>query len=226
MPDQIDALERLARLHQSGALTDAEFAEQKRRVLREGDPVEARVTPVGAVYDDPGSRKSSIGVLLGALCVAVLLGVLLWWQMVDDKGLVKPVPTPGTAAASAPKAEPEPAASANPEAPASAQPAPTVAATHEPDAIPAGKNAVATFKPSFRCTGQTDAVLVMICTDRALSSQDRILSERFRAVLRTLDPGEQQDVLRQQRGFLRERAACADEQCLGEWYDRVNALYE
>ena len=31
--DRIEALERLAKLHASGALTDAEFAAEKRRVL-------------------------------------------------------------------------------------------------------------------------------------------------------------------------------------------------
>lgn len=31
--DRLDALERLARLHATGALTDAEFAAEKRRIL-------------------------------------------------------------------------------------------------------------------------------------------------------------------------------------------------
>ena len=31
--DRLEALERLARLHESGALTDAEFAAEKRRIL-------------------------------------------------------------------------------------------------------------------------------------------------------------------------------------------------
>jgi hypothetical protein len=34
-PDRISQLERLAELHRTGALTDAEFEEQKRRVLDE-----------------------------------------------------------------------------------------------------------------------------------------------------------------------------------------------
>jgi hypothetical protein len=35
-PDPISGLERLQRLRESGALTEAEFAEQKRRILGTG----------------------------------------------------------------------------------------------------------------------------------------------------------------------------------------------
>lgn len=217
MNDQIDALERLAKLHQSGALTDAEFAAQKAQLLGGGASVQPRV------YSPPDQASEGIQplwLLLGALA-AVGLGVLLWWTMVDGKGEMKPVPTPGSAAAAGASASASTRPSASPSVISSspASPAPTVAA-----AVVAQPKRP-TYNPSFSCAGQIDNVLSMICQSRELSNKDRVLSDRFKAALRPLDEFDKQAVLRRQRAFLRERNSCQDTECLHAWYDRVNEFY-
>jgi uncharacterized protein YecT (DUF1311 family) len=207
MADHIEALERLARLHQSGALTDAEFAAQKAQLLG-GD---ARAAPRS--YTPPPQETDGIQplwLLLGAL-LAVGIGVLFWWTMVDNKGEVKPVPSPG--------------ASASANAAASPSVTPSVAPTPSASASIAAVSKRPTYNPSFSCAGQTDNVLTMICQSRELSNKDRELSDRFKAVLRTLDETDKQTLLRRQREFLRERNSCQDTECLHSWYDRVTEFY-
>ena len=206
MTDRIDALERLAKLHQSGALTDAEFAAQKALLLRGGAPAVTYHAP------EPASGIQPAWLLLGALG-AVLLGVLIWWQLVDSKGVVEQVPTPGTSASAS--ASPTTAASSQAAATPSATPIPTVAAIARKP----------TYNPSFSCAGQTGNVLTMICQSRELSNKDRALSDRFKAVLRELDENDKQALLRRQRAFLRERDTCQDTECLHAWYDRVSEFY-
>lgn len=208
MTDQIEALERLARLHQSGALTDAEFAAQKAQLLVGGASSAPRSYAPSLPQEADGIQP--LWLLLGAL-FAVGLGVLLWWTMVDGKGEVKPVPTPGTSAAASASASLSATASATPTPTASAS---TATVTKRP-----------TFNPSFSCSGQTDNVLTMICQSRELSNKDRELSDRFKAVLRTLDEQDKQNLLRRQREFLRERNSCQDSECLHSWYDRVTEFY-
>ena len=100
MTDHIEALERLAKLHQSGALTDAEFAAQKARLLEGRIEPTAPVYPAAPAYSAEPTTSDGIQplwLLLGAL-LAVGLGVLLWWTLVDSKGEVKQAPTPGASA--------------------------------------------------------------------------------------------------------------------------------
>lgn len=209
MTDHIDALERLARLHQSGALTDAEFAAQK-AVLLGGQRVPT--APAAPVHSQPAQGIQPLWLLLGALG-AVLLGVLIWWQMVDSKYKVEQVPAPGASASAT--ASPVGAASTDAAASASASPSPV--------AVIVPKRP--TYNPSFSCTGQSDNVLTMICQSRELSNKDRVLSDRFKAVLRSLDEYDKQALLHRQREFLRERDTCQDTECLHAWYDRVSAFY-
>src|SRR5438309_881753 len=78
MSDRYDALERLQRLRESGALTDEEFQAEKRRLLGyDNGPAVERVTEV-EVGDAPKSR-TPLYVLLGAggLAIAVAVGLLL-----------------------------------------------------------------------------------------------------------------------------------------------------
>ncbi len=212
MTDHIEALERLAKLHQSGALTDAEFAAQKARLL------EARAEPAAPAYQPAPSYAAEpaksdgvqpLWLLLGAL-LAVGLGVLLWWTLVDSKGEVKQAPAPGASTSASASASPT----------ASAAPVPSASAT-----TAAAEPKRTTYNPSFSCAGQTDNVLTMICQSRELSAKDRALSDRFKAVLRNLDEADQQALLRSQREYLRERNRCQDVGCLHDWYDRVTDYY-
>ena len=69
MSDWIDQLERLTRLHQSGALTDAEFEAEKARLLArepQGNDFDA--------HDGPEPRKSRLPLLAGAAALAKLRG--------------------------------------------------------------------------------------------------------------------------------------------------------
>ncbi len=204
MTDQIEALERLARLHQSGALTDAEFAAQKSQLLGSRGEAYRPEPPAASEGIQP------LWLLLGAL-FAVGLGVLLWWSMVDRKGEVAQVPSPGASAKTSASASASPVPSLTPSASATAS---VAAVPNRP-----------TYNPSFSCTGQTDNVLQMICQSRELSNKDRELSEQFKAVLSGLDDGSKQALLRRQREFLRERNSCQDTECLHSWYDRVTAFY-
>ncbi len=206
MTDHIEALERLAKLHQSGALTDSEFAAQKARLL-DGRREPARYAPVA---QSASEGVQPLWLMLGAL-LAVGLGVLLWWTMVDGKGKVEPVPTPGKSASAS--------------ASVSAAATPAAALTPTTSTTTAAVTKRPTYNPSFSCTGQTDNVLTMICQSRELSNKDRILSDRFKAVLRDLDEQDRQTLLRRQREFLRERNSCQDTECLHSWYDRVTEFY-
>ena len=211
MTEQIDALERLAKLHQSGALTDAEFAAQKAALFGSARAPASATPPV---YTQPQGSDGiqPLWLLLGALG-AVLLGVLIWWQMVDSKYEVEQVPAPGASAS----------ASASPSGVASTAAAAIATVPATPLAVIVPKKP--TYNPSFSCTGQTANVLVMICQSRELSNKDRVLSDRFKAVLGTLDDYDKQALLRRQREFLRERNTCQDTECLHAWYDRVTAFY-
>lgn len=220
MTDTLDALERLARLHQSGALTDAEFSEQKARVLRSSGGGGGGGAD-RAVYrsDDDVAPDSSMPAskLIIAGLGAVLLGVLLWWQLVDGEGQLKPIPTPGTAAESGKAGIASAAPSTAPTPSEAAAVTSAAEASAAPQSVP--------FSPSFACAGQDEPTLVMICEDRFLSRKDRDLSDRFKAVLRSLDETDREALLRRQRAFLRERSACQDTACLHDWYDRTLEFY-
>ena len=181
MIDQIEALERLARLHQGGALTDAEFAAQKAVLLGSARaPANAAPSTYSQPQDSGGIQP--LWLLLGALG-AVLLGVLIWWQMVDSKYEVQQVPGP----------EAKISASSSPTAAASTEA--VVVATESAASVAVIVPKKSTYNPSFACTGQTSNVLTMICQNRELSNKDRVLSDRFKAVLGTLDDYDKQALL-------------------------------
>ena len=225
MTDWLDALERLTRLHRDGALSDAEFAEQKARILDQNRQAAAGYAPAADTETDETGSGLSAGWLLAGLLIAALLGIVLWWRLVDDRGMVKPVPVASAPAAKPAKPVAAAAAAVEPEATAAPIVAPAAATTAAASASPDPKSAPRTFAPSFNCAGQSDAVLNLICGDRELARKDRILSDRFKAVLATLGKPDQQALLRRQREFLRERASCEDTACIDDWYDRVNEFY-
>lgn len=112
MSDWIEQLERLTRLHKDGALTDAEFAEQKARLLAESEAGAAG--PAGAeeavYYEEPPARRGiSAGWLAGGLIGAGLLGWAGWMVFGQGRG-----PDPELTATGAPSASASVAASATP----------------------------------------------------------------------------------------------------------------
>lgn len=220
MTDWLDALERLTRLHRDGALNDAEFAEQKARILDQHSHAGSGSSHTTLTETEPRESGLSAGWLLAGLVGAALLGILLWWRLVDDRGMVKPVPV---ASAPAAKAARTTAALAPAVATPTTSPAPVV--TERPVAALVDQPPARDFAPSFNCAGQADPVLTLICGSRELSRKDRILSNRFKDVLAGLDKTDQQTLLRRQREFLRERATCEDIACINDWYDRVNEFY-
>jgi uncharacterized protein YecT (DUF1311 family) len=237
MSDWIEQLERLTRLNRDGALTDAEFAEQKARLLAAKSVAGSAPTPAPsyASYSDAPAPAESSGISLTWLLVAalgaVLLGVLAWTQLIDSKGEVRQAPLPGVSSGAASDGASVTASTATSAGATTAPPLAAVASsvpTLTPSAIPtiaAPQVAQRTFNPSFNCAGQHDNVLLMICRSEELSRKDRLLSERFRAVLRQADSYDRQSILKSQRGYLRERATCQDSECLYGWYDRVTAYY-
>lgn len=90
MSDRYEALERLQRLRESGALTDEEFQAEKRRLLEhDASPVTERVTEVDV--DSPGRSRTWLYVLLGVagLAIAVAIGLLIGrGARSDDGGIV------------------------------------------------------------------------------------------------------------------------------------------
>lgn len=87
--DRLEAIERLARLKESGVLTDAEFNNQKQRILsgvdRSEQPLQHRDSTItGEERDLDVFRGSTIGWLLGSfagwmtllLCISPALGLL------------------------------------------------------------------------------------------------------------------------------------------------------
>lgn len=98
MSERYDALERLQRLRESGALTDEEFQAEKRRLLgHDMAPASERVTEVET--EAPRSR-TPLYVLLGAggIAIAVGLGLLLGRTAggSHDEGIVN-LPAPAEA---------------------------------------------------------------------------------------------------------------------------------
>jgi hypothetical protein len=101
MSDRYDALERLQRLRESGALTDEEFQAEKRRLLgHDAGPVQERVTEIEA--GDGKRSRTWLYVLLGigGLAIAILVGLLVGRTASDsrDEGIVN-LPAPAEAPA-------------------------------------------------------------------------------------------------------------------------------
>lgn len=72
--------------------------------------------------------------------------------------------------------------------------------------------------PSFSCTGSLGRVEKLICESVALSSFDASLAKSYaEALQRSADPTA---VKQKQRAWIKERNACADEQCLTAIYGR------
>lgn len=81
MSDWIELLERLTRLHKDGALTDAEFAEQKAKLLEGGDAVSASPAPADHVNEMAQEPPRSRGLLFGGLGLgaALVVGAAAWY---------------------------------------------------------------------------------------------------------------------------------------------------
>jgi Short C-terminal domain len=101
MSDWIEQLERLTRLHKDGALTDAEFAAQKARLL-EGQAAAAQSAPAQSqsaapVYTDfdeePARPRWPLFAGIGAVLIAVVAGAAWFGSgIVPDNGLTQPGP--------------------------------------------------------------------------------------------------------------------------------------
>jgi hypothetical protein len=101
MSERYDALERLQRLRESGALTDEEFQAEKRRLLGyDNGPAVERVTEVEA--GDGKRSRTWLYVLLGAggLAIAIVVGLLVGRTANSghDEGIVN-LPAPAEAPA-------------------------------------------------------------------------------------------------------------------------------
>jgi hypothetical protein len=73
MSDRYEALERLQRLRESGALTDEEFQAEKRRLLgHDAGPLTERVTEIDT--GEPRRSRTPLYLLLGAGAVALAVG--------------------------------------------------------------------------------------------------------------------------------------------------------
>jgi len=92
--DHLDALERLHRLKEAGALSDAEFAEQKARLL-EVDA--ARVEPAAPACETP-QRRSPAGLIAGVVAAVLAVGAGAWYGL---SGPGEPEAAPSTAASDA-----------------------------------------------------------------------------------------------------------------------------
>lgn len=72
MTDRIEQLERLARLHQSGALSDSEF-DRAKAVLLAGEAGEY------SVDIEPARRRARLPLFMGAALVAMAIGAGVWF---------------------------------------------------------------------------------------------------------------------------------------------------
>jgi Short C-terminal domain len=120
LSDWIEQLERLTRLHKDGALTDAEFAEQKARLLEDRPAAAAPVAPEPATpveeYDEPPAKsRVPLFVALG-LGAAAVLGAAAWYgsSAVPDSELVKASTGPTAVASDALAATEAPAPTPTP----------------------------------------------------------------------------------------------------------------
>lgn len=89
--DRIEALERLARLRETGVLSDTEFEEQKRRLLSDSGPLPSGAAAAAILEEQPVDefRGSTIGWLFGSamgwlsllLCLILIgfVAILLKW---------------------------------------------------------------------------------------------------------------------------------------------------
>lgn len=95
--NHLEALERLHRLKESGALSEAEFAEQKARLLAAGNAGPAEPAAEWDVQSRSGNSSGLIAALAGGGLAAVL-GAIAWWAMSGDQ---QPAALPSDAATDA-----------------------------------------------------------------------------------------------------------------------------
>ncbi|MBU6207048.1 MAG: DUF1311 domain-containing protein [Alphaproteobacteria bacterium] len=75
-----------------------------------------------------------------------------------------------------------------------------------------------TYNPSFPCAGNLTNAMRMICQDENLSQLDRQMASVYKQ-LRAKAPKDQlPDIIAGQKGFLRDRDACADTDCMTSAY--------
>jgi uncharacterized protein YecT (DUF1311 family) len=82
------------------------------------------------------------------------------------------------------------------------------------------RNSGAAVAPSFDCRTAAGPDERAICSDPALSQLDNQLAQRYGATLQSADAGSANDIRAAQRGWIRQRQACAsDISCLRVQYE-------
>ena len=95
---------------------------------------------------------------------------------------------------------------------------PSLAAFGGGSNVPATVFAGKAYNPSFPCAGNLSNAMRMICQDENLSQLDRQMASLYKQ-LRAKAPKDQlPDIISGQRGFLRDRDACADTGCMTSAY--------
>ena len=70
-----DEMERLSRLHQEGHLSDTEFAEAKRKLLRESE--QSAATPMATPPTRAAEGEVTFWSIMGAIGIGILLFIFL-----------------------------------------------------------------------------------------------------------------------------------------------------
>ncbi len=95
--DHLDALERLHRLKEAGALSEAEFTEQKARLLEAVNATPAQ--PSAPAWEpEPVAARSKVGLIAGIAAAVVAVGAGAWFGL---SGQGDPAAVPSTAASDA-----------------------------------------------------------------------------------------------------------------------------
>lgn len=162
-----------------------------KEVKIDGSKLLVDVAYTSALTDD---RKQIVVSVEGVHPMVDVLAILARQGLFEPQPVAPPVPLPAPVAESV-SSSPVAETSANPAASNGAKP-----------------------QPSFSCAGRLARAEKLICESVALSSFDASLAKSYaEALQRSADPAA---VKQKQRAWIKERNACADEQCLIAVYGR------
>jgi uncharacterized protein YecT (DUF1311 family) len=171
----------------------------------------------GKITVEPSKQKSA------AIVGSVLIGLGLILYFSAQKA---PEPTPPPAPAPSSVTAPSSVMAPSPPTPAPSSVTAPSPPTPAPSPAPSSGQTRTRPSPSFNCTGTGTPDEIEICGSAKLIDLDWQLHDIYQALLRRLDQHQQDELIREQRTWIKQRGKCQrDEGCLTATYNsRIDQL--